>query len=595
MTIANLVATSVNKPTIRTYNFVLNLSSDLGSDINSYSITVINQNASQSQGGPEYPVNTRIPTILNTKPATYNLNNSDPYYGYYVLPPIDSTYNTYPLNIAAFIGTFKSDDYFAFKIIGHDFDGNTLKYIFSGLPLGLIGDTDTGWITGTPILTSIGISQFTFNVATYKKNNPNINSPYINFSFNISNNINGIIVWNSPSDLGFIYNGTISNKQIIATSDVTLEFRIIGGNLPPNLTLESNGDIVGFVAQQVTNQFVTVGTDSLFTFTVEAYSIEYPIITSSKTFTITIKQIFDNPTDVLYINATPRISDRILLSSLLNDENLIPTNYLYRPNDIYFGKSSGVTYQHAYGISASDIDEYLIAITRNHYWRNITLGEIKTAIAKDINGNIIYEVVYSQIIDNLVNTKDVSISNEIVWPRPIDLHLGPWYTSLTNVYTSYERILNQQYYTSLTPGYAYVLYPNSLSNMRNRISQILGQNYDSRLLPLWMTSQQENGSTLGYVAAWVICYTKPGYAKQIKYNIDNNWKDTIGNNHRLNQINFELDRFNVYKGSTYNWDKGINPPTWTGLPSATPVPDPIDSKDFYILYPRQTILPNNAQ
>jgi len=94
---------------------------------------------------------------------------------------------------------------------------------------------------------------------------------------------------------------------------------------------------------------------------------------------------------------------------------------------------------------------------------------------------------------------------------------------------------------------------------------------------------------LGYTQAWVICYTKPGFSTTIKENIQNNWQYT------LNQINFRIDRFSVDKSETYNYDKNLTPPAWTGLPSASPVPDPLDSKDFYVLFPRQTILPNESQ
>jgi hypothetical protein len=125
--------------------------------------------------------------------------------------------------------------------------------------------------------------------------------------------------------------------------------------------------------------------------------------------------------------------------------------------------------------------------------------------------------------------------------------------------------------------------------MRTQVADVLGQELDSSLLPLWMTSQQENGSTLGYTQAWVICYTKPGRASEIKTNIETNWPYT------LNQINFQIDRFSVNKSATYNWDNNLSPPAWTGLPSAEPVPDPLNSKDFYVLFPRQTILPDNTQ
>lgn len=587
-------AINVGQPTIRTYNFSLQLRSTLGSDISSYSITVINQNTPGNQGGPGKPLNTREPVILNTRPESYDVQNSI-YYGYYVLPSASSGYDTYPISEPAFIGTIQSNNYFSFKIIGKDFDNNELTYVFSGLPLGLIGDSNTGWITGTPILSSFGINQFGFSVAVYKTTSSNIQSPFYNFSFNIANNINDTILWISPSNLGTIFNGTISVKNVFAECDVELNYRIVDGNLPANLTLLSNGEITGYVANQPTNELLSQNSVTEYSFTIEAYSPVYPIIKNSKTFTLSVIQKYIQPTDILYIKATPSIEDREIINTLLSDTSLIPNDYLYRPNDIYFGKASDVIYEHAYGIYASDVDEYVAAITRNHYWRNITLGEIKTARATDAAGNIIYEVVYSQVIDNLQNPQGESVSESIYWPRPINLFLGPWYTSSTSIFTSYENINDQLYYTSLTPGFARNLYPNSLFNMRNRVGQVLGQEFDSTLLPAWMTSQQENGSTLGYTQAWVICYTKPGYSKIIKNNIDTLWKQPDGYNYRLNMLNFKIDRFSVDKQITYNYDKNVSPPAWTGLPSATPVPNPIDSKDFYVLFTKKTILPNETQ
>ena len=577
-----LPAISVGQPTIRTYSFVLRLSSNLGGDTATYTITVVNQNTPVSQGGPGYTPNSRIPTILNTRPRTFIITDSDPYYGYYILPPVSPTVN-------AFMGTIRSGEFFTFKIIGYDFDGNTLTYDYINLPTDLNGDPDTGWITGTPTLNSTGLSTYNFSVNVYKTNNPSIGTVNFNFSYNLSNEVTDTIIWITPTDLGTIFNSTISTLNVLAEADTSLSYRITSGALPPNLILLDNGEITGRVADQPTNTLLEQNAETVFTFTVEAYSLLYPVVQSTKTFTVTVLQEYTQPTDTLYIKAAPSINDRTILNTLLSSETLIPEAMVYRPNDIYFGKATSIIYDHAYGIYASEIDEYLAAVTQNHYWRNITLGEIKTAVAKNSAGQIIYEVVYSEVIDNLVNPAGISIQQQIYWPRPIDLQLGPWYTSVTDTFTSYESVLGQDYYTSLTPGYARTLYPNSLFNMRNRVGQIVGQEFDSRLLPLWMTSQQANGGTLGYTQAWVICYTKPGFADSIKTNINTNWPYT------LNQINFRIDRFSVDKSETYNYDKKLNPPAWTGLPSATPVPDPLDSKDFYVLFPRQTILPNESQ
>ena len=611
-----LPAISYGQPTIRTYSFILRLSSILGSDTATYSITVVNQNTPISQGGPGYTPNSRIPTILNTRPRTFIITDNNPYSGYYILPLVSPTVN-------AFIGTISSGEYFTFKVIGYDFDGSSLTYDYIDLPVDLTGDTETGWIIGTPTLNSIGLSTFNFAVNVYKTDNPSIGTTNFNFSYNLSNEITDTIIWTTLSDLGTIFNSTISTLNVVAVADTELSYRIVSGALPPNLILLSNGEITGRVADQPTDTLLVQNAETVFTVTIQAYSALYPVVQSSKTFTVTVLQEYTQPTDTLYIKAAPSINDRNILNTLLTSETLIPEALVYRPNDIYFGKATSIIYEHAYGIYASEVNEYLAAVTQNHYWRNITLGEIKTAVAKNSAGEIIYEVVYSEVIDNLVNPAGVSIQQEIYWPRPIDLGLGPWYTSITDIYTSYETVLGQDYYTSLTPGYARTLYPNSLFNMRNRVGQVVGQEFDSRLLPLWMTSQQENGGTLGYTQAWVICFTKPGiivdgqlltyaefeatgltktrtqsgiivtdyfsYAETIKNNINNNWAYT------LNQINFRIDRFSVDKSETYNYNKKLNQPAWTGLPSATPVPDPLDSKDFYVLFPRQTILPDETQ
>lgn len=587
--VVTLPQISTGNPTIRTFTFTLELTSPLGSDFGNYSITVINQNTPSGQGNPNpQPPNSRIPVLFNTRPPTFNINDNDPYYGYYILPPVAPS-------VPAFMGSFQSGEYFSWKMIGNDFDANPIKYVFADLPSGLTGDVNTGWITGTPSLATSGLSNFTFSVGVYKADAPQYASPFYNFNFTLQNNITGIITWVTDNNLGQLLNGTISTLAVKATSDVSLKYRVISGALPPNLSVADNGEIIGRVSPQPTTEYLDEGAVSTFTFTVEAYSDTYPTVFSNKTFTVSVLQEFSQPTDILYIKAAPPVPDRELLRDLLENETIIPTNYLYRPGDPYFGKASSVIYEHAYGIYASDIDQYLSAVTQNHYWRYLTLGEIKTAIARNDNGDIIYEVVYSEIIDNLVNPQGTSIQTPIFWPRPIDLGLGPWYTSITDIYTSYEDILGQEYYTSLTPGYARTLYPNSLYNMRNRVASVLGQEYNSKLLPQWMTSQQINGSTLGYTQAWVIAYTKPGYAEIVKNNINTLWTDPVGNNYTLNLINFQIDRFSVDKSATYDYDNNTSPPSWTGLPGATPAPNPLDSKDFYVLFPRQTILPDDTQ
>lgn len=586
------------EPILKTFSFTLQISNSIGSNLQSYSITVINQNLSVSLGGPGLPITTpRIPTILNTRPLTYNITENIDYYGYYVFPNRVNGL-TYLPQQQAYIGEIESDNIFSFKVIGYGFDDSDLTYIFSGLPTELEGDSVTGWVTGNIIIPDNFVQEFSFSVKISQTNRPIVQSPVFNFKFKVYNDVKGNILWLSDSDLGTIYNGTLCLKNVFAVSDVSLVYQIVSGSLPPNLNLLNNGEITGTTAYQPLSTFQTANQTATFTFSVEAYSETISAVSSIKTFTLTVIQEYTQPTDTLYIRCTPDIQDRILLDSLLQDNQLIPYEYLYRPLDPGFGKATSVVYAHAYGIHASNFEEYIAAVNKNHYWKSIVLGELSTAVARDENGNIIYEVVYSKVIDNLVNLKTPpqSVSKEVVWPYRVNLFQGPWYTSVTDIYTSYETYQGTlAFYTSLTPGYAILFYPNSLPNMREQVADVLGQNLDFDLLPSWMTSQQLDGSTLGYIPAWVICYTKPGYSEIIKNNIQNNWKNELGQVNTLNLINLQFDRFTVDKSITYNYDNNFTPPAWTQLPSATPTPNPLDSQNFYVLFPTETILPNNSQ
>jgi hypothetical protein len=404
-------------------------------------------------------------------------------------------------------------------------------YVSTSLPPGLSLNQVTGWITGNPIQPT-GVTSQTYNFDVYVTNNQLLTSNVINFAIKFTDNVDDTIVWNTDANLGTINNSEISSFEISATSNVPLKYRIISGTLPPNLFLNEDGMIYGRVAYQPSNAILPLNTTTDFTFTVEAYDPSNPVVvTDTKEYTISVFQKYDQPIETVVMTATPPIDDRNNLNVLLSNL-IIPDSYVYRLGDPYYGRSTNVNYQLLFGIYSSSIDDYIATLVENFYQRNITLGEIKTAIARDSSGKIIYEVVYSSIIDDLNNIKGQSISKQITWPYPIN-------TALTNNVT------------------VQTLYPNSLNNMRTQISSLLGSEINTYVLPTWMTSQQENGSTLGYTPAWVITYTKPGYSKIVKNNIETLW------NYKLNNVNFTIDRFYVDKSSTFNYNNGA----WDYVPS----------------------------
>jgi hypothetical protein len=413
--------------------------------------------------------------------------------------------------------------------------------------------------------------------------------------------------------LGHISNGQISDFAVRAKSKYRLEYRLVNGDFPPNLSLIETGDIVGRVAQQPLETMMELGDTKTWTFTVEAFSPQFPLLVNTRTFTITVSFDYPEVYENLYFKATMGINDRKVLNTLLTSDELMPSDYIYRPNDPYFGKSKSITYVHAYGVKSSNVNQYIEAIKTNHYWRQVVLGNLKTAFAKDKDGNVIYEVVYSNVIDDLVNDKGDSVPSSIYWPRTIPLNLGPWTINNTDIYTSFEDVQDITYSTSMTPGTVRRLYPASFKNMRETVAKNIGENYSSSLLPRWMTTQQSNGVILGYIQAWVLCYTLPrmvvdgqlltydqfdfyrldrskymSCAETIRENILNQW------DYRVNRFNFKVDRYLVDKTGTFDFNTNLTPPRWNQLPSATPEPNPIDSKDYAVLFPQKTILPKDT-
>jgi hypothetical protein len=254
------------------------------------------------------------------------------------------------------------------------------------------------------------------------------------------------------------------------------------------------------------------------------------LINLNKTFSITVVRTYQKPYDNLYIQAMPPQADRDLVNSLLQNPTIFPPALIYRYDDPNFGISTRVVYEHAYGLTAATYTDYVNSLNLNHYWKNLVLGEIKTAQALDDNGNVLYEVVYSEVVDNLVNNDGTSVSKEVVLPFPINRNTA---NEIDDVY------------------------PNSLVDMRTQVIDSVGQ--VSNVLPRWMLSRQPDGSVLGFTPAWVIAYTNPGQSGQIAYNIET----YFGN--QLNLVDFKVDRYEVDNLLTKNWNRNTTSYTITNI------------------------------
>ena len=344
---------------------------------------------------------------------------------------------------------------------------------------------------------------------------------------NSENRVSDVSITNAPSfpdysldrDLYIVFDSAPSAGAII-----TLEIEFAGndmysGKLPQGLRLESDGNITGratFNGFSLDGKTTTFDLDQVwtpllpglttfdrnFSFYVTAYDQD-GLIEATKKFSITLEPYNDLPYDNLYGIALMPEEQRIVFRNYLNDLSKFPTSYIYRDSDIFFGKANDIRILLAAGISPVDAVELQSALEENHYNKDVRLGEIKTARALGDDGNVKYEVVYLDVVDDQINKQGVSVSKEIV-------------------------LNNNQLRGN-------VIYPNSLRNMRDVIYDAISQ-VDNRAFPDWMQSVQEDGTILGFVPAVVLCYTKPGKSKELAFNLKQSGVD-------FTQFDIRLDRY----------------------------------------------------
>jgi hypothetical protein len=572
------------------YQFQLEVTDGKESDLRTYEILVYNRNAMTADNTVLTSDNTFITADISVLTTPFIVND-----------------------VPANIGTYRCDNFFAYQFIGKDFDGDTVEFIeYKGepwleLPPGLLLDLQTGWLYG--YIPNLGAVEnlYQFAIIIRKAGRPDIFSDPYYFNMTITGLVSSEVTWLTDANLGDIINGSTSILKVEAfnAGERSLQYRLKPGNypepdsgvynkLPQGLSLLPDGTIAGrvsfntfaldggtttFDSKRATRLSVEPTTfDMVFTFTVNAYSAD-GLVNVYKTFSVRLIREYNEPYENLYIKAMPPQNDRDMINGLLQNQDVIPQSFVYRASDPNFGVAHSVIYNHAFGLTSSTYEEYMQSLIINHYWKNLTLGAVETAQATDAFGNVIYEVVYSRVVDNLVNDQGQSVSKSVTLP----------------------------YTTTVDGETVSTVYPNSLINMRNQVIDVVGQ--ISKTLPLWMLSKQANGSVLGFTPAWVICYAKPGRSKQIAYNIQQTYGD------KLNVIDFKVDRYELDRLLSIHWDPladSVNA-SWVPTPAATtfdiatsdvttfdanslqfiaPVDNytNTDAYDKYLVFPRRNIL-----
>jgi hypothetical protein len=482
------------------------------------------------------------------------------------------------------LGIFEHDNYFAYKFQGIDFDNEEIEYGISSpdglgfddingngfdtelydqgdlsVPPGLTLNNETGWLYGYIGTQQLAQIEYNFAVYVYKKNDQTVRSNNVLFTITIVNDLASAIIWQTPSNLGTIFTGTISELAIESTNglDIKINYRLTSNSrLPQGLQLLENGLIVGRASFEYTSfdngattfdqnirelgsRLDPVTFDQEYTFTVIASSPNGEI-SARRTFTITIDPIDFEPYESLYLRANPGIDSKNLFYAITRNTDIIPPKDVYRSGDPYFGLAQDIRMLLLSGLKSSTASAYIEAMSRNHYRKNLKFGEAKISKAFDINQNVIYEVLYYEL-DDYSDTESGNVSSSIDLTDKIN----------RNITIDTDNLKVDSTYQNMDGSEQNVIYPNSLINMRNQLREQIGLDV-REVLPQWMANRQADGGVIGWKPVVLLAYLKPGSGDRILFNL----KRRTDLDQKL--ISFDVDRYiwdnNLSK--TYNAETG---------------------------------------
>jgi len=378
------------------------------------------------------------------------------------------------------------------------------------LPPNLVLDPYLGYLYGhvSPQTDFSHLYEFTVQATKTDTKNDTSTTTTCTFQLTVVNLYYENVVWPS-SNLRSLAEGITSELTVAATQkDATwnLNYYVVpGSQLPDGLSLSTGtGNIIG-----------SATTSGNFTFTVAASTATYNPITltdpilpypvSFNTFNLQITPVSKKYTSI-WVRPFLTQTQRQEWETFINDTTIFLPSVLYRADDPEFGLQEELKIFLEFGIEKINLSNYATALHQNIYQKRFTFGSIKSAIAKDAQGNHVYDAVYVDIIDHLDGANT---------PLPIN-------------------------------GQTY--YPGSIDTMRDSLESIILDNgsdisVDGKHLPKFMHTVSTN-QEYGYIKAAVLCYTLPGQSTKILNRIR-------GSRFNLNNLNFFIDRL-VVKNSLNN-------------------------------------------
>ena len=374
--------------------------------------------------------------------------------------------------------------------------------IYTNLPDGLNLDTETGYLWGYVPYQPAYTRSYSFAVRatkTDKFTTSSLISITNTFTLAVKGEVESTIEWVSPSNLGSIDVGKISELKVEAKqiqSNYDIKYQLLSGSLPPGLSLLTDGALSGRV---------DYGTTGTWSFNIQASDV-YELSAIEKAFTLAVNNTSTQYTEI-YLRPFLSREKRNSYSTFISNQFTFPPKSIYRPFDNNFGLQSEIKLVLEFGIEQTNLEEYTRALRENFYRKKLYFGDVKKAIAKNTSGTVIYELIYVEVVDNMINSSKQSVSRVM--------------------YSNDE-----------------IYYPSSVDNMRKNLeTTVLNEvryiDTNEYFLPKFMRTVQP-GDYLppNYFPVVPLCYVKPGEGDKIISRIKLSGFD-------FKQIDFEIDRIVV--------------------------------------------------
>jgi hypothetical protein len=333
--------------------------------------------------------------------------------------------------------------------------------------------------------------------------------------------------------------------------------------LPQGLRLNEDGLIVGRVSFEnmmfdtgtttfdIANLYTSETTfEQVYSFVVRVYSAD-GVVDTYKKFTITLNANSDKPYESLYARALPAQEKRDIYDTLVQNNDDIPSEDVYRASDYAFGVQTDLRTVIAAGLAPVPETDYVEAMSKNFWNNTFRFGAFKTARALNTDGTVKYEVVYVELVDNKQGIDPVSgLSGSPALRQDVRSNTSTWTNPLV-VSETMPDVSHGHYLAS--QGNDYYVYPNSIENMRDRLKTDIGYAVlERKVLPDWMQDKQADDTVLGWTLAAPVVYCKPGTSAKIKYRLEERVKTASLD---LKKISFEVDRFILDNNLSKNYDK----------------------------------------